>query len=206
MTDLTKAYAFGAAQSTLSSAASRLIDNNLMVSLAPKPPAEVVRPLTCSLIIAIAMARAEYIEGRLTKTLDQMKASQGESDVINDASASVAHYASGITDDVGWNDVRGKLVAARDALPQGSAERAKLDEILGPNGMMPENKDPRTTTESDMRSITTTLDGISKSIDRNTQEKNLVMTDLIHKSDEVWTQASNLLQVMHETSKACIGR
>lgn len=160
---------------------------------------------TGNLIIAIAAARAKYIEDRMQRTLDQIDHTQKFTDEMNNALEQLAAYAKGYTH--GDTDVVAETVQhAIDSLPDGDPTKAKLVEYQKEkiHGTSDELRDG-IYDEAEMGSLTAIMQDAVKEYDRDTSKKNLELQKMSNDLSQVWTQAAAFLKSCDDTAKQCIG-
>ncbi|AKU99914.1 hypothetical protein AKJ09_06578 [Labilithrix luteola] len=159
-----------------------------------------------NLILAIAAARAKYIEGRMQRGLDQIDRTQKLTDGMNNALEVLAPFAKGYSDS-GANDgnIRAALEAAIQELPEGDPLRKKIQDFMDTscNGKPGAGWDGAMN-EQEVSGINLILQDAVKEFDRDSSKKNLELQKMSNDLAQVWQQGASLMKELQDTAMACI--
>ncbi|MBX3221523.1 MAG: hypothetical protein KF795_13455 [Labilithrix sp.] len=155
-------------------------------------------------VIEFARARVGHINAWLGRQLEAIRNSGRDSQVLNDLLASLAQHSEGFDDAESHKKCKQALKRAIDELPSGSPIRAQLASLRDDDGspLNDNNEGGRDTkvSKADMAAIIKEVENKLKSVDRGSQESQLMINSKIAEKNEVLQLAAMIIQQIH----ACI--
>ncbi len=162
--------------------------------------------LSSNLAIEFARARLKHVDSFLNRQLQTIRDCARDSDAINKILTACAQYASGSMDN--GNGKKAIEAACRSAaadLPDGPL-KDKINSYLSDAGSVLKLGGDELLSAEEVGSIKTDFEGTLKSVDRRSQEDQLVMNAKMGERNEILQMAASLVQQLNETTKSILGR
>jgi hypothetical protein len=161
--------------------------------------------LSSNLAIEFARARLKHVDSFLNRQLQTIRDCARDSDAINKILTACAQYASGSMDNNnGKKAIEAACKSAVADLPDGPLKDKINSYLSDPNSTL--NVGDECMTADEIGSIKTDFEGTLKSVDKRSQEDQLVMNAKMGERNEILQMAASLVQQLNEITKAILGR
>lgn len=162
--------------------------------------------LSSNLAIEFARARLKHVDSFLNRQLETIRDGARDSDAINKILTACAQYADGsMNNGNGKKAIEDACRAAAAALPDGPL-KDKINAYVDDAGSILKAGNDVTLNAGEVGSIKTDFEGTLKSIDKRSQEDQLVMNAKMGERNEILQMAASLVQQLNEITKSILGR